>query len=616
MPSIQVLDNPYQNEMGQAAQGISGLTAAASELEKRRAMRWQTIKDIPGKMGRMARAQFEADAGYTPGLIDRITDYLTDKSSKGLATLSAEPSSAIERTAEVVPQPAPQPAAGPNRNAHLGIRPSVSAPAPAPQPIAGPTGENPNYDPNRVSQSTIDMLGGDAETLRRGRSVQLSNPVASISRNPQTGEETYSVGGRETGSDEFAAQLAEAQDLANQFDQNAKDRQRKIAAVKRSMGRNPGIDPDFTNWAISHGVRMDGPNLASAIKAYTERGLGPEPKITVSDIARAKGPVVYKDPTPAPAAPVQQAVAQQPVQQVSAQPRGQSAYSMSSRSGDPVFWNNSGSLSDEEIDYLYRSIPDYSTPTEALATLKAIADRIADPDKQAAARRYIEDLFPQQMSSYDNGVMHQKQSERYSTRQGSYGPGEGSGGSGIAGDGYILVAGNQGSSARRITRISTGNPVADSIGAIIGLEYHDPKEIRSRTQDVMRLAQQAESKKRENMTKAEAIAVRIMDAATGDMGSALVNSKLSSDKATDGKVYKLEEGIQIGNVSQLVKSLPRVVAYDGPETELDEGSEDSPARLFKGNQIIRKGDVAEAGIVSSAKKINGSKKTVSEVSKK
>ena len=82
MPQIQELNNPYENASTQAAQGISGLVNARTELEKRRAMRWQTIKDIPGRIGDLARESFEKEAGYTPSLLDRIVDSLSSRGSK------------------------------------------------------------------------------------------------------------------------------------------------------------------------------------------------------------------------------------------------------------------------------------------------------------------------------------------------------------------------------------------------------------------------------------------------------------------------------------------------------------------------------------------------------
>ena len=594
MPQIQELNNPYENVMAQAAQGISGLTNAATELEKRRAMRWQTIKDLNGRIGRLARENFEKEAGYTPSLLDQIVDSLSSRGSKGLATLSAKPSSAIERAgASVTPPPASTPVAGPDRNAHLGMaRPGIAAQqklevAPsgpdrnahlgiagpdrnahlgwarpaiaAQQEASAPSG----FDPNRVSESTLKMLGGDEKTLARGN-VQMG-PADTVIDHTANGDRYYMRGIGETDKESYESAMDEADGGYKEWDQEYENNMAKL--------RKP-------NSGVTEEARRKRLAVAATVNAMSARTGGritdrPAER-THTDITRASGPVVYKDPVaPAQAVqpPAQQVAVQPPAQQVAG---GVSSSASYSRSGNPVFWNQNGVLTADMREALEATIPDYATPTEAYATMRSEAEGISDQDIRAAAMRYIEDRFPQQMSSYDNGVIHKRESERVSGAQRQWSGGGDGGGNGDFENGYLMVNGVW----KPVVRLKNGDPADKRLFALASAFYgaSEPKSVIEAVKKIKAL-----------YANGDDVAKELIGIANSQNGSNLVTSRL----------YSREESKQQGDITKglSIPDLSKMFSYvDSAKEWVDEDLSD--AGIFGEGNFI-KGQIYPASKITA-----------------
>ena len=604
MPQLQVIDNPYQNSMVEAAQGISGLTNAMSEAKKRQRMQLDMINQLPDGMRGKSLEEYAKDSGLysEPGVIDKIVGYF--KSGKGLTSLSAEPTSAIDRVgASLQPTPAAE------------VR---------------------NNNPNVIRQSTVKELAGAnsalggkdysesdiAETLKRGRNGGIGKLVDIITNDGDgtkylrsgvgaDGNPGMIPSSREEYDSSLAASDKKYNDALSAYDADQAARKNKVAYVK--SGKDPDTNPDFTQWATQHGKKMDAANIQNTLAAYALRGSGPaaaKPEIKLSDLAKGASPQIVEDSSMSPPSPVG-AQASPEMQMASANGSYSQAAGRSFK-GNHSLLNMAGALLPEEIDYLDRATSSWDGNQNGYAKGLALAEGIKDPDKRAAAERYINRKFQMQMGPNDITGVNKDQiqiSDRSSSRSSSGGGGEGDGYG--EGSGYVVVS-SDGQNARPQlhTRISTGDAAFDGVGAIIGLTVSDPKKVRETAQMVMSLAAQAAQKKEAgyHLTDQEANALEIYKRGTSDLGTAL-----SKTLHYEGKNFKRgeispEKTINIGDSIDRVNSIKGLVKYDGPEVEIGDGSlKITNAGYFK----VRRGDYVPESVAQKAKAKAGSKSTVS-----
>ena len=570
MPQIQVLDNPYQNVMGQATQGIAGLTNAASELEKRRAMQWERIKDLPENrgIGQIAREQFAKDTGLvaSPGIIDSIIGYFRDDTSSGLKSLMAPPPAGIQR-------------------AGAGVQQAPAAPVR-------------EYNPNAVSKQTLEMLGGDAETLSRGRTAPLSNPVASISRDAE-GKESYFLNGIPTDKEHFDDNLedaeAERSQAQSKYDSEVAARNAKIQSVMRRMGKNWDISPDFTAWATTNKMSMAADNIDATRKAYAASKVGAAPQapaMTLSALAKMNGPEVYDeteaDPRSGSAQPFQ-------MQPAGFQGDGRS-FGVSSRSsfkGDPSFLHQGSGLSREEMAAIDGIAGEWDSNQRAMATELAFADTIPDPGKRAAAQQYISNKYRAAMAPYDNGVSKPNVaiSEGTSARGGNGGYGTGAGGNDLSG--YVPT--NSGWMQIRRLPEDKGTPTDRALYSMLSTTGANQKETVAAMQKVYTLAEAGDP-----------AAKALVKMAEGDTGAGLLATKIFPSKEARGTIKPEDGAINIKGLNELINSVNKKEIYTGPKTDVDvEG------KFF--DQTLEPGKPYEASLI---KKANKKRSSLSGVVKK
>ena len=602
MPALQVIDNPLANSMSQASQGLDRLNQARMDLEKRRSMRRQMIKDLPPNLQEAALRGWADEAGFS------TDSSLTDKILGALSSAKAGISGLVSSKAGL-----------------SGIEAQT------------PTAPAREYDPGKIGSSTIDALadqtvvnkmdGGSGslnaaatrDALSRGRNATLDGFSDSITydedRTPH-----YFLGGKEVKKETYDAEISRpdrefaARSAKYKADMSARDA--KIARAGEQLEKANSV----------YAQKNDPSLIKKAYDTFNAAKNGPVPVAPTqnapqSSYAAQGAPQFYDDSAPVPvAAPAQgspSAVAQAPSPQAPARggatpvaySRGNSSMPAGTHASYSGLEANSrdlgAALDDNETQMLMDQASRGGSAGAGFAHAMNYARRLP-PEKRDAAEKFINHLFPQQMSPYDNGVMHDQVSFSAGTTAPRGGAPSGGGNGDGGDDGFLVVTSGARSWPQKVTRLRTGDPVTDAVSAMVGTQVHDKKSITIGIQKVYALANQAAVKDKEGiaLTPAEIAGKKIMEAATGDLGIGLSQAGLISGRVKQSDL-KDGQGFNIGDIIGHVSTALSAKQYSGPNMEEN--------HWFRPNESIKGGEFQTEASITDLRSRTKSNKSVSDI---